>query len=78
MADGRIARAFAWLVVALRHIVVLAWIAAAVAATLYLPGLDTAATSPLADLVPKDSDAAKVAARSTRLFGSPLFTDTLA
>src|SRR5919108_538000 len=77
MADGRIARAFAWLVVGLRHVVVLAWIAAAVAATLYLPGLDTAATSPLADLVPKDADAAKVAARSTRLFGSPLFTDTL-
>ena len=77
MADGRIARAFAWLVVGLRHVVVLGWIAAAVAATLYLPGLDTAATSPLADLVPKDADAAKVAARSTRLFGSPLFTDTL-
>jgi len=77
MADGRIARAFAWVVVALRHVVVLAWIAGAAAATLYLPGLDTAATSPLADLVPDDAKATKVAERSTRLFGSPLYTDTL-
>jgi putative drug exporter of the RND superfamily len=77
MGDGRVARAFAWVVVALRHVIVLAWIAGAVAAIVYLPGLDTAATSPLGDLVPKDADATRVAARSAKLFGSPLFTDTL-
>ena len=77
MGDGRVARAFAWVVVALRHVIVLGWVAGAVAATLYLPGLDTAATSPLADLVPKDAEATRVAARSTKLFGSPLYADTL-
>jgi RND superfamily putative drug exporter len=77
MGDGRVVRAFAWVVVALRHVVVLGWVAGAVAATLYLPGLDTAATSPLADLVPKDAEATRVAARSTELFGSPLYADTL-
>jgi putative drug exporter of the RND superfamily len=76
MTPGRIARAYASTVVGLRHVIVLAWIAGAVAATLYLPGLGGAASSPLADLVPKDAEATKVAERSTELFGFPLSTDT--
>jgi RND superfamily putative drug exporter len=76
VTPGRVARAYAWTVVGLRHLIVLAWIAGAVAATLYLPGLGGAASSPLADLVPKDAEATKVAERSTELFGFPLSTDT--
>jgi RND superfamily putative drug exporter len=77
MTPGRIARGYSWLVVGLRHVIVLAWIAGAVAATLYLPGLGGAASSPLGDLVPADADATKVAERSTKLFGTPLVTDTM-
>jgi putative drug exporter of the RND superfamily len=77
MTPGRLARGYAWLVVGLRHAIVLAWIAGAVAATVYLPGLGGAASSPLADLVPKHAEATDVAERSTRLFGSPLVTDTI-
>jgi RND superfamily putative drug exporter len=77
MSPGRLARGYAWLVVRLRHIIVLAWIAGAVAATLYLPGLGGAASSPLADLVPKDAEATNVAERSTKLFGYPLVADTM-
>jgi putative drug exporter of the RND superfamily len=76
MTPGRLARAYSWTVVGLRHVIVLAWIAGAVAATMYLPGLGGAAGSPLADLVPKDAEATKVAERSTELFGFPLSTDT--
>jgi putative drug exporter of the RND superfamily len=76
MTPGRLARAYSWTVVGLRHVIVLAWIAGAVAATMYLPGLGGAASSPLADLVPKDAEATKVAERSTELFGFPLSTDT--
>jgi putative drug exporter of the RND superfamily len=76
MTPGRLARVYAWTVVGLRHIIVLAWIAGAVAATIYLPGLGGAASSPLADLVPKDAEATRVAERSTELFGFPLSTDT--
>jgi putative drug exporter of the RND superfamily len=77
MTPGRLVRAYAWILVALRHVVVLAWIAAAAAATLYLPGLGGAASSPLGDLVPKHAEATEVAERSTELFGNPLVTDTM-
>ena len=77
MTPGRLARGYAWVVVGLRHVIVLAWIAAAVAATLYLPGLGGAASSPLGDLVPKDAEATAVAERSTRMFGTPLVADTM-
>jgi RND superfamily putative drug exporter len=77
MTPGRLARAYAWVVVGLRHVIVLAWIAGAVAATLYLPGLGGAASSPLGDLVPKHAEATDVAERSARLFGTPLVTDTM-
>jgi hypothetical protein len=43
MTPGRLARGYAWVVVGLRHVIVLAWIVGAVAATLYLPGLGGAA-----------------------------------
>jgi putative drug exporter of the RND superfamily len=77
MTPGRLARGYAWVVVALRHLIVLAWIAGAVAATLYLPGLGGAASSPPGALVPKHAEATDVAERSTRLFGNPLVTDTM-
>jgi putative drug exporter of the RND superfamily len=70
------ARGFAVVVVAPRHLVVLAWIAAAVAATLELPQLGHAGGAPLDDLVAKDSESGRAADRATERFGFPLVTDT--
>ncbi len=51
------AGAYARLVVALRYPIVAAWVAAAVAATIYLPSLDQARSLPLRGLVPKHAEA---------------------
>jgi RND superfamily putative drug exporter len=74
--QGLTARAYAAVVVGLRHIIPLAWIAAAVAATIALPGLGDAPAAPLDDLAAKGGSAAKAQALSTRTFGFPLATDT--
>ena len=50
---GLAARGYAAVVVGLRHIIPLAWIAAAVAATVALPGLGNAPAAPLDDLAAK-------------------------
>ena len=60
----------------LRHVIPLAWIAAAVAATVALPGLGNAPAAPLDDLAAKGGSAAKAQALATRTFGFPLATDT--
>jgi RND superfamily putative drug exporter len=73
---GLPARGYAAVVVALRHLIVLAWIAAAIAATLELPRLGDAGGAPLDDLVAKDSDSGRAANRATERFGFPLVTDT--
>jgi putative drug exporter of the RND superfamily len=74
--QGLTARAYAAVVVALRHVIPLAWIAAAVAATVTLPGLADAPAAPLDDLAAKGGSAASAQALSTRTFGFPLATDT--
>jgi putative drug exporter of the RND superfamily len=69
-------RAFAWLVVRLRWLILLAWVVAAVAATLYLPPLEQVEASAIGDLVPKDTPALKAEADSYRLFGFPVLSRT--
>jgi RND superfamily putative drug exporter len=70
-------RAFAISVVRLRYLVVAAWIAAAVAATVYLPGLRSGEPLELGGLVPDDSPAIEAGARSQQLFSVPLTADTV-
>jgi putative drug exporter of the RND superfamily len=70
------ARGYAAVVVSLRHVIVLAWIAAAVAATVALPGLADAPAAPLDDLAAKGGSAASAQGLATRTFGFPLATDT--
>ena len=70
------ARGYAAIVVGLRHVIPLAWIAAAVAATVTLPGLGNAPAAPLDDLAAKGGSAAKAQTLATRTFGFPLATDT--
>ncbi|HEX6621804.1 MAG TPA: MMPL family transporter, partial [Solirubrobacteraceae bacterium] len=73
---GLAARGYAAIVVGLRHIIPLAWIAAAVAATVALPGLGNAPAAPLDDLAAKGGSAANAQVLATRTFGFPLATDT--
>ena len=72
---GRPAGAYAWLVTRLRWVIVLAWVAGAAAATIYLPALGEAGT-PLSGLVPEDADAIRAQERSAELFKLPLVTET--
>jgi RND superfamily putative drug exporter len=69
-------RAFAWTVVRLRYLVSVGWIAAAIAATLYLPGLGSGEPLELGGLIPDDSPAIQAGARSQELFSVPLIADT--
>src|SRR4051794_31144572 len=71
-----LARGYAAIVVTLRHLIPLAWIAAVVLATISLPDLASAPTAPLEDLAAKNGAASQAAARSTELFGFPLTTQT--
>jgi putative drug exporter of the RND superfamily len=71
-----LARSYAALVVALRHLIPLAWIAVAVWASLTLPDLASAPTAPLEDLAAKNGAASQAQARSIERFGFPLATDT--
>jgi putative drug exporter of the RND superfamily len=65
-------RAHAFLVVRLRWLVVVAWLAAAVFATLRLPTLQEAESASPVDLIPTDAEATRVATRSSRLFPIPV------
>ena len=76
--QGLLARGYAAVVVALRHVIPLAWIAAAVAASVALPSLGDAPAAPLDDLAAKGGNAASAQELATRTFGFPLATDTAA
>ena len=69
-------RVFAATVVRLRYLVVAAWIAAAAATTVYLPGLGNGEPLELGGLIPDDSPAVEAGARSQELFAVPLIADT--
>jgi RND superfamily putative drug exporter len=71
-----LARGYAAIVVALRHVIPLAWIAAVVWASITLPDLASAPTAPLEDLAAKNGAASQAQSRSIEQFGFPLATDT--
>ena len=70
-------RAVAWTIVKLRFVVVAGWMAAAVAATIWLPQLQQSEGGALSDLIAKDSQALRTEARSQELFGAPITPDTM-
>jgi putative drug exporter of the RND superfamily len=61
-------RAFAWVVVRLRWVIVAAWIAAAVATSLLLPSLEDAGSLPASSLLPNDSESLDTTTRTQELF----------
>ena len=69
--------AIARTVVSSRYVIVAGWIAAAVAAVLWLPQLHRSNGGALSDLVAKSSPALHEEARSAQLFGSPITPDTM-
>ncbi len=69
-------KAFASVVVWLRYLVVAAWIAAAAATAIYLPGLGSGEPLELGGLLPEDSPAIDAGERSQQLFTVPLTADT--
>jgi RND superfamily putative drug exporter len=73
---GPLARGYAAVVVALRHVIPLAWVAGIVAATIALPGLGDVPAAPLDDLAAKGGRAGSAQELATRTFGFPLSTDT--
>ncbi|MFL5844229.1 MAG: MMPL family transporter [Solirubrobacteraceae bacterium] len=74
---GPIARGAGRAIVALRWLVVVAWVAGAVAAVLFLPSLGGAGASPLDDIIPADSPSLHASERATELFGAPAATDVV-
>ena len=68
MSRGRSAHAFASLAVALRWPILVAWVAAAIVASVFLPSLEDADSLPATSLVPSDSESLETTRRSSRLF----------
>jgi RND superfamily putative drug exporter len=75
--SGRIARTYAWTIVALRVPIVLAWSAALIASLVLLPWLGGSSSAPLDDIVPSNSKALAAQQRALQLFGSTVSTDTI-
>ncbi|MGH7904077.1 MAG: MMPL family transporter [Candidatus Dormibacteraceae bacterium] len=73
---GRLTRGFAWTVVHLRYPIVAAWIAAAVAAHMYLPAISQIEGGPLNLLAPAGSTSLQVQKASVKAFGTPLLTQS--
>jgi RND superfamily putative drug exporter len=76
-AGQRIASAYGRVIVALRLPVVLGWVAALVAAIMFLPALGGSGAAPLDDIVPENSAALRAQERALDLFGATLATDTV-
>jgi RND superfamily putative drug exporter len=71
-----LARAFTAVVVALRFLIPVAWVAGVVAATISLPQLGAGGGAPIGDIVPEHSQAEQAAQTATERFGFPLAADT--
>jgi len=70
-----LARSAAWLIVRLRWPILLAWIAAAVAAVVFLPSLqESGGHASLRGLVPKNAESVRTAKRLAELFEVPVIT----
>jgi putative drug exporter of the RND superfamily len=65
-----LARAYAAVVVSLRYFIVAGWVAAVIAAVVYLPGLTQ--SSGVTSLVPSGSAAVRAEVTATKKFGEPL------
>lgn len=76
-ASGGTTSRFARLIVRLRYVIPIVWIAGAVLATLLLPTIEQAQTGGLGDLVPKDAEAIKTEERAAEQFGFPLLSRTV-
>ncbi len=74
---GPLSRGLARVIVALRWLIVPAWIAAAATATLSLPSFGQAQSNTISDLIPKDAAALKTEQRSFGLFGDTLLARTV-
>ncbi len=70
-ATGKLARAYAAVVVALRYPILLAWAAVVVAAVLYLPAL-APSDGGTGNLLPANSPALQTEVTATKIFGAPL------
>jgi putative drug exporter of the RND superfamily len=70
-ATGKLARAYAAVVVAFRYPILLGWLVAVAAAVFYLPPL-AASNGGVASLVPSNAPALRAEATATRIFGEPL------
>jgi putative drug exporter of the RND superfamily len=66
----------AWLVIRLRYLILPAWVAGAVVATIWLPSIGEAQGSPLGELVADDADALETEIRSSQHFKIPLLSRT--
>src|SRR5919201_2517220 len=77
MIRDALVRVFARLVVGLRWLLVPAWIAAAAACALLLPGLGSGEPLALGGVISSDAPATRVAQRSAQIFHLPLTTDTV-
>ena len=73
---GPLARAFARVLVGLRYLIPIAWVAAAVAATIALPELGAGGGAPIEDIVPEGSESQQASQAATERFGFPLASDT--
>ncbi|TMJ93372.1 MAG: hypothetical protein E6G67_12605, partial [Actinobacteria bacterium] len=65
---GRAARGAGWTIVALRWLIPPAWVAAAVAAALHLPGIGQLPLATLGVLIPEHSEALRAERRAAQLF----------
>ncbi len=74
---GRIASGYATVVVKLRFLIVLGWIAAAVGASLWLPSLSQAQSDGIDGFVPPDLPAIDTEIREVQAFGFPLISRTV-
>src|SRR5206468_4049385 len=73
---GILPRVFAWVVIRLRWLIVLAWIAAAIASVLSLPPLGDVESEAIGDLVPANTPAVTAERASARWFDFPILTRT--
>ncbi|HEV2789909.1 MAG TPA: hypothetical protein VGV69_01250, partial [Solirubrobacterales bacterium] len=70
-------RFLARLIVALRFLIVPAWIAGAILVTIHLPSIFTSEASDLGSLLPPDSEAIQVEEKAIDVFGVPVLSRTM-
>jgi putative drug exporter of the RND superfamily len=74
---GVVSRTYGWITALLSPVIVVAWVAAVVAAWMFLPALGGSASAPLGDIVPEDAEALGAQQRAFERFGTTLSSDTL-